>query len=158
MAIKKQEEEIEKIDLSPKEILIASMHNMFNGHYTYACWKRKTSIAKVRLYQKWDWTIIINGKPASDSITNELLEKIKVPLSLTWNKNIFNITIKVIWWWVISQADAIRHWISRALIAFNPDLKTTLKKDGHLTRDPRVKERKKPGLKRARKAPTWVKR
>ena len=77
MATKKQDEQIEEIELDPKIALIASMHKMFNGHYIYACWKRKTSIAKVRLYQKWEWKIIINGKPASDSVTSDLIEKIK---------------------------------------------------------------------------------
>lgn len=144
-----------KID---KEELIKSMHNHFKWVYFYAAWRRKTSVAKVRLYEKWKWEMLINWKKIEEYFTPIQIEEIKVPLQLTWMWSSFNITVKVIWWWKSSQAWAVRHWISMALMVFNQDLKSTLKKDLLITRDSRKKERKKPWLKRARKAPTWVKR
>ena len=80
------------------------------------------------------------------------------PLKMTANDKIFNIFVKVFGGGISAQLDAIRLGISRALINFDPELKTTLKKAGFLTRDPRMVERKKPGLKKARKAPQWAKR
>ena len=70
----------------------------------------------------------------------------------------FDITIHVDGGGITGQAEAVRHGVSRALLTMNPDLRKPLRKAGYLTRDPRVKERKKPGLKRARKAPTYTKR
>lgn len=153
----KEEEKVNKRN-SAKIEAIASMQKMFTWNYFYAAGKRKTSISKVRLYQKWEWKIIINWQDISKMLIPSQIEKLITPLWLTWHNWAFNITIKVIWWWVYSQLDAMRHWIAKALIVFNPELKTTLKKEGHLTRDSRKKERKKPGLKRARKSPTFVKR
>lgn len=159
MATNTKKWKIVENNVTPEKVTTDSMHKMFPWNYFYANWKRKTSVAKVRLYKKWwDWTIIINWINATKALVPELLDKIKTPLWLTWFESTFNITVKVSWWWKISQTDAIRHWIAKALIVFNPELKATLKKEGHLTRDSREKERKKPWLKRARKAPTWVKR
>jgi len=70
----------------------------------------------------------------------------------------FRISVVVKGGGIIAQADAIRHGITRALVLFNADFKKRLKKSGYLTRDPRMKERKKPGLKKARRAPQWAKR
>lgn len=136
------------------------MHSMFSWKYYYANWKRKTSIARVRAYEKGEWKIIVNWRDVAEYFApvSHMIEVIKSPLKLTWSDKWFNITVKVQWWWMFSQADAVRHWIAKALIVSNETLKPTLKKEGQLTRDSRVKERKKPGLKRARKAPTWVKR
>ena len=138
--------------------LIKQMHKTFTGKYFYANGKRKTSIAKVRLYEKWKGKILVNWIKAEDYFTPVLIEMINAPLKLVWNEWDFDITIKVIWWWSAGQASAIRHWISKALLVFDLEKKSTLKKQWHITRDSRKKERKKPGLKRARKAPTWVKR
>ncbi len=127
--------------------------------YFYASGKRKTSIARVRLYTNGKGDIVVNGKPAQDYFTL-LTSKgiINSPLKLTGTHNQFDISIKVLGGGMSSQAEAVRHGISRALLEFNPELRPTLKKAGLLTRDARIKERKKPGLKRARRAPQFSKR
>ena len=128
------------------------------GKYFYGVGGRKTAKARVRIY-KGKGEITINGKKAEEYFKNDLLIKIiDKPLTLTNNSNKFDLLIKVVGGGKRGQADAIRHGISRALVSFNQELKTTLKKAGFLTRDPRIKERKKYGLKRARKAPQYRKR
>jgi small subunit ribosomal protein S9 len=130
----------------------------FTGEYTYATGKRKTAIAQVRLY-KGHGAIIINAKDIKDYVTvKDLIDVILSPLTLTDLLTKFDISIVVRGGGVTAQAEAIRHGISRALIAKDILLRPTLKKAGLLTRDPRIKERKKPGLKRARRAPQWSKR
>lgn len=131
---------------------------LFSGQYFYWTWKRKTSIAKVRLYDKWSWKIIINWEDVLKFFTPILKGLMLSPLKMFWYESRFNISIKTIWWWVSGQADACRHWIAKAILVFDAESRLTLKKEWHITRDSRIKERKKPGLKRARKAPTWVKR
>lgn len=142
------------------ETIVEDMHTLFSWKYFYATWKRKTSIARVRLYEKWEWKIVVNWKDVSSYFesVSHMLEIIKSPLKLTWNEKSFNITVKVLWGWMFSQADSVRHWIAKALLVFDELLKPALKKEWQVTRDSRKKERKKPGLKRARKAATWVKR
>lgn len=127
--------------------------------YFYGTGKRKTSIAKVRLYEKGKGEIEINGMHHKDYVRSAIeTDKIIAPLKLTGHDKSFDLTVRVVGGGKLSQADAIAHGISRALLEFNPELRSTLKKAGHLTRDPRVKERKKPGLKRARRSPQWSKR
>lgn len=130
----------------------------FSWHYFYWTWKRKTSVAKVRLYDKWTWKIVVNWRNVMDYFTPVLKDLMLSPLKMLWYEWRFNISIKTEWWWISSQADASRHWIAKAILEFDLESRSTLKKEWHITRDSRVKERKKPGLKRARKAPTWVKR
>ena len=136
------------------------MHSLFSWKYYNATWKRKSSIARVRMYEKWKWEIIVNWLPVEKYFQSviHLLELIKSPLTQTWKVKDYNFTVKVKWWWMFSQADAVRHWIARALLVSDEWLKSTLKKEDQLTRDDRTKERQKPWLKRARKAATWVKR
>jgi len=131
----------------------------FSGRYYYGLGRRKTAVAQVRLY-KGKGNIIINERKDEDYFRgfDNFIKKINSPLSLTGNKDKFNISIKVKGGGVSSQADAILLGIARALVAMDEGLKTTLRKAGFLTRDPRMKERKKPGLKRARKAPQFSKR
>ena len=86
------------------------------------------------------------------------IENVYAPLTLTNTKKDFDISIKVLGGGYCSQSEACRHAISKALIDYNPELRIALKQAGFLTRDSRVKERKKPGLKRARRAPQWAKR
>lgn len=129
-----------------------------SGKYFYAHGKRKTSVAKVRLY-KGTGEIIVNDMPAKDYfVVKSNLGALKSPLKLTGNNKTFDITIKVNGGGKSSQAEAARHGIAKALIEVDADNKLTLKKAGLLTRDARVKERKKFGLKRARKSPQFSKR
>lgn len=127
--------------------------------YLYAAGKRKTAIARVRMYPRGKGLITVNNKPLGEYF--KLLTStgiITSPLKLTGLNKEFDITVKVIGGGVSAQAEAIRHGISRALLLYNDTLRTTLKKAGFLTRDARSKERKKPGLKRARRAPQFSKR
>jgi small subunit ribosomal protein S9 len=127
------------------------------GRYYYANGKRKTSAARVRLYEgKGD--ILVNDKKMEDYFFGTLIGSVKAPLKLVNMLKNFDITVKVTGGGVSSQADAARHGIAKALIVFDPVLRATLKRAGFLTRDSRTKERKKFGLKRARRAPQWSKR
>lgn len=128
------------------------------GKYTYASGKRKAAIARVRLY-KGTGEITINDQKISEFISvKTLIGLIKSPFKLTGHVNKFDITAKVEGGGVVAQAEAIRHGIAKGLIEADPLSKPVLKKAGLLTRDSRTKERKKFGLKRARKAPQFSKR
>ena len=129
-----------------------------DGHYFYANGKRKTSVARVRLYENGKGEIIVNNKPVTDYFFGELIGSIKAPLKIANALKLFDITALIKGGGVASQADALRHGISKALLEYDPELRSELKKAGFLTRDSRVKERKKYGLKRARRAPQWAKR
>ncbi|MFC1750759.1 30S ribosomal protein S9 [Pseudomonadota bacterium] len=127
--------------------------------YYYAAGKRKTSVARVRLFPKGSGDIIVNEKPAKDYfIYSTSMGVIKSPLKLVGAVNNFDITIKVIGGGPSSQAEAVRHGIAKALLSYDHTYRSSLKKAGFLTRDARIKERKKPGLKRARRAPQFSKR
>jgi len=120
--------------------------------------RRKTSIAQVKL-MKGEGVVIINGKPIEDSIARKVLQDVIMqPLKLTNTSNQYNAVVKVEGGGISGQAGAISHGISRALVKADENLKPVLKKNGMLTRDSRMKERKKYGLKRARKAPQYTKR
>lgn len=128
------------------------------GRYFYANGKRKTAVARVRLYEKGKGEIVVNNKPVDEYFFGTLIGNIKSPLKIADVVKNFDITVKVVGGGVSSQADAVRHGISKALLEFDPELRSQLKKAGLLTRDSRTKERKKFGLKRARRAPQWAKR
>ena len=131
-----------------------------NRDYIPAVGRRKCSVARVRiLHDKGKGIkIIVNGKNFKEYLPYfEWQESILKPIKLTGQDNI-NISIKVEGGGIKGQVDAIKHGISRALLAINEEWRTTLRKEGLLTRDSRVKERKKPGLRRARRAPQWSKR
>lgn len=121
--------------------------------------RRKTAIARVRLFPG-NGEFVINGKKPEDYFgPRDLLQhEIRHPLVATNNLDSFNVLVKVRGGGVHSQAGAVRHGVARALLDLDPDLRAALKKFGLLTRDPRMKERKKAGLKRARKAPQYTKR
>lgn len=126
--------------------------------YYYGTGRRKTAVARVRLYPG-DGTFVINGKPMTELYHRQILrETVLEPLGATGTLNKFNITVRVIGGGVSGQAGAIRHGLSRALLSVDETFKAALRKGGYLTRDPRMKERKKYGLKRARKAPQYTKR
>ncbi len=128
------------------------------AHYYYALGRRKTAIATARIFAG-KGEIMVNGKLASDYFNNATLEASLVePLKLAGQETKMQATIKVIGGGKVGQADAARLAMARALQEMSAELRPTLKKAGLLTRDPREKERKKPGLKRARKAPQFSKR
>lgn len=121
--------------------------------------RRKTSIAQVKILEGKEKFFLVNGKKLEDYFPSFELQKIaKSPLELLKYEDKFQILSQVKGGGLSSQAEAIRHALSRALVAFNSDLRKKLKKAGFLKRDPREKERKKFGLKRARRAPQWQKR
>lgn len=121
--------------------------------------RRKTSVARVRLFTKGEVGITVNDKKIEDYFPSmELRHIVKEPLAKADSLAKFRITVKISGGGVHSQAEALRHGIARALIKFNPELRKRLKKAGFLTRDSRAKERRKFGLKKARKAAQWRKR
>ena len=127
--------------------------------FFYGTGRRKSSVARVRLY-KGTGKIVINGRSIDEYFGLETLKVIvRQPLVLTETEGKFDIICNVNGGGVAGQAGAIRHGISRAILEFDSEkLKLSLKKAGFLTRDPRMKERKKYGLKKARKAPQFSKR
>ncbi len=127
--------------------------------YLYAVGRRKSAVAQVRVYKKGDGKFTVNEREVNMYFPSaELQDKIKSPLELAGQNDKLTITVKVKGGGLAGQAEAVRHGISRALLLLNPNFRKPLKKAGFLTRDARVKERKKPGLKGARKAPQWTKR
>ena len=131
-----------------------------NRDYIPAVGRRKSAVARVRiLHDKGKGIkITINNKDFKDYLPYfEWQDSILKPLKATGQDNI-NISVKVEGGGIKGQVESIRHGISRALLAVNEEWRTTLRKEGLLTRDSRVKERKKPGLRRARRAPQWQKR
>jgi small subunit ribosomal protein S9 len=126
--------------------------------YIYTVGRRKTSVARVRILQTGTGEVTINGKPLKTYFPHISQQRfIGNPTELLSAKT-GDITIKVQGGGKQSQAEAIRHGIARALVEINPEYRTPLKKAGFLRRDPREKERKKPGLRRARRARQWSKR
>jgi small subunit ribosomal protein S9 len=121
--------------------------------------RRKTSTARVRLYVGGTGSIVVNDKPAEAYFTRERdAKQMREPLSATGAEGRYNITIKVSGGGITGQADAVRMGMARALSKVDPSFHEVLRHGGMLTRDARAKERKKPGLKRARKAPQYTKR
>jgi small subunit ribosomal protein S9 len=129
------------------------------GRYHYGTGRRKCAVARVRLYPG-SGTITVNGKTAPEYFGGRLLhhQNIQLPLRLTNSLERFDVVVKVVGGGVSGQAGAVRHGIARALVRSDEDLRPVLKAARLLTRDARVKERKKVGLKRARKAPQYTKR
>jgi Ribosomal protein S9 len=127
--------------------------------YFYGTGRRKSSVARVRVYQGTG-KITVNDRDIDDYFGLETLKLIvRQPLKLTENADKFDVVCRVAGGGVTGQAGAIRHGVARALLQYDSEnLRTTLKKAGFLTRDPRMKERKKYGLKAARRAPQFSKR
>ena len=132
---------------------------MFNEKpYFYGTGRRKSSVARVRVYNGTG-KITINDRDIDDYFGLETLKLIvRQPLTLTNTTDKFDIVCRVAGGGVTGQAGAIRHGIARALLQYDAELRAELKKAGLLTRDPRMKERKKYGLKGARRAPQFSKR
>jgi len=126
--------------------------------YFYGTGRRKTAVAQVRLFPG-DGAIIINGVPYEERLPRlEHRRTILQPLLVTDSVSRYNAVVKVAGGGISGQSDAISHGIARALIRADDRLKPVLRQNGLLTRDSRTKERKKAGLKRARKAPQYTKR
>lgn len=126
--------------------------------YFYAVGKRKSAIAQVRLFQDGDGKVSVNGQPMQKYFFSTLGENALAPLGLSDTAKKVDIEAVVQGGGKVAQADAIRLGISRALTLLDPNHRGTLKHAGFLRRDSRIKERKKPGLKRARRAPQFAKR
>ncbi|MBE6948149.1 MAG: 30S ribosomal protein S9 [Ruminococcaceae bacterium] len=127
--------------------------------YFYGTGRRKSSVARVRVYENGTGSITINGRDINDYFGLDTLKLIvNQPLVTTAMVGKVDIVVTVAGGGVSGQAGAIRHGISRALILLNPEFRAALKAAGFLTRDPRMKERKKYGLKAARRAPQFSKR
>ena len=126
--------------------------------YFYGTGRRKKSVARVRLYPGTG-AITLNKRDINDYFGLETLKLIvRQPFAATATEGKFDVEVSVIGGGVSGQAGAVRHGVARALLQFNGELKPALKKAGLLTRDPRMKERKKYGLKKARKASQFSKR
>lgn len=127
--------------------------------YLFAVGRRKTAVARVRLYKKGDREVTVNEKTVPVYFQTAALQGIALaPLNLLTGLKDVSFSIKTLGGGKAAQAEAVRLGISRALLLLDPEYKAVFKKAGLLTRDSRKKERKKPGLKRARRAPQWSKR
>lgn len=151
MAVKKTKK-TKKIEAKPKE-------KPKKSRFFEAVGRRKTAAAQVRLYLGSGKEFLVNDKPLNEYFSSLESQQIAVsPLEKADCIDKFTASVKVSGGGLNAQAEAIRHGVSRALTKFNPELHKKLKKAGFLTRDSRMRERKKPGLKRARRAPQWSKR
>jgi small subunit ribosomal protein S9 len=130
-----------------------------SDRYFEAIGRRKSAVARVRLYTKGDKEFIVNKKPYQQYFTLPSDQEMAVS-SMKKMKCLdkFRVTVKVQGGGHSAQAEAIRHGTARVLVDFNENFRKRLRKSGFLTRDPRMRERKKFGLKRARRAPQWQKR
>ncbi len=127
--------------------------------YYEAVGRRKAATARVRIFIEGTGAITINERPLEEYFVREVdVLCIEEPLKVTATESRFDISVKVNGGGVSGQSGAIRLGIARALLKIDPDLRPVMRRGGFLTRDARVKERKKPGLKRARKAPQYTKR
>lgn len=132
---------------------------IFKGKYFYALGKRKNAVARVRLYPKGKGRILVNEREVDEYFGRpELVANVKKPLLLVENGDSYDISVRVAGGGYKGQTDAVKLGIARALVDMDKDLKSVLKKSSLLTRDSRKKERKKPGLKKARRAPQFSKR
>lgn len=144
-----------KPEARPKEI----KKKLPSGEFIGAAGKRKTAVARVRLHTNGTGVITVNERPLEQFFTlpyHQLV--VRSPLKLTAKEKTFDISVKTEGGGINAQAEASRHGISKALVLTDPNLRGTLKRAGFLTRDARVKERKKYGLHRARRGPQFSKR
>ena len=154
--MKKEKDEIEKKDTAD-----ADETSRQGGKYYYAVGRRKTAVAQVRLYlsDKLERGIVVNGIEADKYFTlSRLRNTVRSPLILVGQEGKANISVRVSGGGISGQAEAVRLGIARALVLLDNGSRKVLRGMGFLTRDARIVERKKPGLKKARKAPQWAKR
>ena len=149
----------EKSEQKPEEKMLKRFQQGSKTKYYSGTGRRKRAVAQVRLI-KGKGDVFVNGMELSKYFASDKFSEkfILYPLELTGNEKKFDISVLVFGGGKLAQKEAIRLGIARALIKFDETLRTTLKKSDLLTRDPREKERKKYGLKKARKAPQWAKR
>ncbi len=132
---------------------------MADDQYYEGVGRRKAATARVRIYPNGDGSVLINDKPGEEFLTRfGDLDIALEPLAAAGVESKFNITVSVHGGGVTGQTNAITLGLARALLEWDENLRPPLRRGGYLSRDARVKERKKPGLKRARKAPTYTKR
>ncbi len=160
------EKKVKKIE-KPKKIIkkevkkvVIKLPKKPSVKYFSSIGRRKTSYARVRLFTQGDGKEIKVNEKSFDIyfVTPELQKIVKAPLEVINSLDKFTISVRVKGGGIHSQAEAVRHGISRALCLLNPYFKKKLREKGFLTRDSRMRERKKFGLKRARRAPQWSKR
>jgi len=121
--------------------------------------KRKTAIARVKLYEQGTGDVTVNGKKIKEYFDTAVqVENALAPLVIANLKGKMDASVVITGGGKSAQSDALRHGFSRGLLLLSPELRSDLKRAGFLRRDARIKERKKPGLKRARRAPQWQKR
>lgn len=121
--------------------------------------RRKTASARVRIYPGGSGNWVVNDKPLEEYFPREGdVPALVEPLEVVEMRGQFDVSVRVKGGGISGQTGAVQLGLARALLKFDPELRPTLRKSGLLTRDARMKERKKPGLKRARKAPTYTKR
>ncbi len=132
---------------------------MSTTRYIEAVGRRKTAVARVRITPAAKSSFTVNKKEVSEYFTTKDMQMITVEaLPKSGVSGTFLVTAQVLGGGIHAQAEAVRHGLARAIVEHDLELRSALKKIGFLKRDPRAKERKKPGLKKARKAPTWSKR
>ncbi len=159
--VKPRIKKAEKVEPVEKEAVTSEIEKKVGreGKYVYAVGRRKSAKAQVKLMETGKGNITVNGKNLKDYFTYFILqETVVAPLKTAQEDNLHDVSVSVLGGGPLGQAEAIRLGIARALIKWNEAFKPVLKKMGFLTRDPRVKERKKFGLKKARRAPQWSKR
>lgn len=130
-----------------------------NRKFVYAIGRRKSATAKIRLYGKGSGTFVVNGRPLQEYFPTAILQQAAIrALTATNNVDQYDANVEVMGGGPRGQSDAVKLAVARALVKADEGFKVVVKKEGLLTRDARVKERKKFGLKRARRAPQWAKR
>lgn len=149
---------VEEDGITAADFIIPEKDSKVDKYYE-AIGRRKTAVARVRLHTKGDKEFIVNDKPYNKYFLHAQTQESAVA-SLKKMKSLdrFRIVAKVSGGGEHAQAEAVRHGIARVLVIFNENFKKRLRKAGFLTRDPRMRERKKFGLRRARRAPQWAKR
>jgi len=149
----------EKTDQIVADDFIISEKDLKSDKYYEAVGRRKTAVARVRFYTRGEKQFLVNNKPYQEYFFHPEMQVIAAASLDKMNcLGRFKISAKVTGGGPHSQAEAIRHATARVLVKLNPNFRKRLRKAGYLTRDPRMRERKKFGLKRARRAPQWAKR
>jgi small subunit ribosomal protein S9 len=158
-------ETIKKEVDAPKEAEVSQERKLKKSEYIEAVGRRKRAVARVRIFTVGPsesieaGNLVVNGKNYKEYFPTAILQQtVESPLARLKSTNRFSGTVKVNGGGVTGQAEAVRHGLSRALVEFDANFRKRLKKAGFLTRDSREKERRKFGLKKARKAPQWSKR
>lgn len=150
---------VKKVKAATTEEAKAAPMELSKGEFVSAIGRRKTAIARVRVLKNGSGLVRVNNKPLNVYFpTAELQDVVNGPLKSVSLDKTLDVSIIASGGGVHSQAEAVRLGISRALLKIDAEFRKSLRKLGFLTRDPRAKERKKPGLRRARRAPQWSKR